>query len=72
MYTETTSIYEKEGSKSMLRGIGGDGHELGFWKYPEEQGKKQVIKTLGYRQERFILPWGEGGGVIPPKYTVNI
>ena len=33
--------------------------------------KKQVIKTLGYRQERCILPWG-GGGVIPPKYTVNI
>ena len=29
--------------------------------------KKQVIKTLGYRQERFILPWGGGGGVIPPK-----
>ena len=34
--------------------------------------KKQVIKTLGYRQERFIPPWGEGGGVISPKYTVNI
>ena len=25
--------------------------------------KKQVIKTLGYRQERFILPWGGRGGV---------
>ena len=33
---------------------------------------KQVIKTLGYRQERFILPWGGGGALIPPKYTVNI
>ena len=38
----------------------------------KNKGKKQVIKTLGYRQERFILPWNWGGGVIPPKYTVNI
>lgn len=34
--------------------------------------KKQVMKTLGYMQEKFILPWGGGGGVITPKYTVNI
>lgn len=34
--------------------------------------KKQVIKTLGYMQEKFILPWGGGGGVVTPKYTVNI
>ena len=34
--------------------------------------EKKQVKSLGYRQERLILPWGGGGGLIPPKYTVNI